>query len=68
MNSEPINCHFVIVDIEGQAGEELQLRSDSCSSVSGSSTVKKLNDALLIQRQNQEQCDQTPKIEESGRL
>ena len=31
MNSEPINCHFVIADIEGQAGEELQLRSDTCS-------------------------------------
>ena len=30
-------------------------------------TVQKLNDALLIQRQRQ-QCDQTPKIEESGRL
>ncbi len=29
--------------------------------------VQKLNDALLIQRQNQ-QCDQTPKIKESGRL
>ncbi len=29
-------------------------------------TVKKLNDAL--QRQNQEQCDQTTQIEESGRL
>ena len=31
-------------------------------------TVPKLHDALLIQRQNQEQCDQTTKIEESGRL
>ncbi len=29
-------------------------------------TVQKLNDAL--QRQHQEQCDQTTKIEESGRL
>ncbi|XP_064398878.1 uncharacterized protein LOC135345382 isoform X2 [Halichondria panicea] len=28
-------------------------------------TVPKLHDALLIQRQNQEQCDQTTKIEES---
>ena len=32
MNSEPINCHFVIADIEGQAGEELQPRSVSVSS------------------------------------
>ena len=37
-DSEPINCHLVIADNEGQAGEELQPRSVSTSS-SGSASL-----------------------------